>query len=104
MRRGRRRTEDRGWKMEDGRWRGPPDEFEDIAMTDAARTIAQLLEAGAENDTAITSPGGVPLTYGALRMLIAHTVSTVNQRGIARNDRVAIVLDNGPEMAAAFLA
>ncbi len=72
-------------------------------MTDSAQTIAQLLEAGADNDTALSAPGGVPLTYGALRMLVAHTVSTLNQRGIARNDRVAIVLDNGPEMAAAFL-
>jgi acyl-CoA synthetase (AMP-forming)/AMP-acid ligase II len=72
-------------------------------MIGSAQTIAQLLEAGAENDTALNSPGGVPLTYGALRMLVAHTVSTLNQRGIVQNDRVAIVLDNGPEMAAAFL-
>src|ERR1035437_5884592 len=94
--------------MEDGRWKTEDGrnyyDFEDIRMIGSAQTIAQLLEAGAENDTALNSPGGVPLTYGALRMLVAHTVSTLNQRGIARNDRVAIVLDNGPEMAAAFLA
>jgi acyl-CoA synthetase (AMP-forming)/AMP-acid ligase II len=30
-------------------------------------------------------------------------VAALNAKGIGRNDRVAIVLDNGPEMAAAFL-
>ncbi|MFI5245136.1 MAG: acyl--CoA ligase [Gemmatimonadales bacterium] len=73
-------------------------------MTDTANTIAQLLEAGAENHTALTAPGGVPLSYGALRTHVANTVATLNARGIGANDRVAIVLDNGPEMAVAFLA
>src|SRR6185503_19600983 len=48
-------------------------------------------------------PGGVPLSYRALRTLIADTIKTLNDRGIGAGDRVAIVLDNGPEMAAAFL-
>jgi acyl-CoA synthetase (AMP-forming)/AMP-acid ligase II len=73
-------------------------------MTEDARTIAQLLEAGAEQDPAITSPGGVPLSYGALRAHVASTAAALNARGIGANDRVAIVLDNGPEMATAFLA
>jgi oxalate---CoA ligase len=72
-------------------------------MTDTARTIAQLLEAGADTHTAITAPGGVPLTYAALRAHVANTVAALNARGIGNNDRVAIVLDNGPEMATAFL-
>ena len=73
-------------------------------MTDTPQTIAGLLETGAAGDTAITSPGGVPLTYGALRAHVANTVAALNSRGIGNNDRVAIVLDNGPEMATAFLA
>jgi acyl-CoA synthetase (AMP-forming)/AMP-acid ligase II len=72
-------------------------------MTDSARTIAQLLETGADGDTAITSPGGVSLTYRALRAHVANTVAALNAHGVAANDRVAIVLDNGPEMATAFL-
>jgi acyl-CoA synthetase (AMP-forming)/AMP-acid ligase II len=72
-------------------------------MTDSARTIAQLLQAGADGDAAITSPGGVALTYRALRAHVANTVAALNARGIGANDRVAIVLDNGPEMATAFL-
>src|SRR6185312_973516 len=77
--------------------------FEDHLMTENAVTIPQLLEVGAEKHTAITAPGGVPLSYGALRAQVAATVSALNSRGIGRNDRVAIVLDNGPEMATAFL-
>ena len=71
--------------------------------TETANTIAQLLEAGAENDAAIMAPGGTPLTYGALRRQVRGIVSALNERGIGANDRVAIVLDNGPEMATAFL-
>ena len=72
-------------------------------MSHSTRTITRLLEAGAENDTAIMAPGGLPLTYGALREQVRGTVSALNERGIRAVDRVAIVLDNGPEMATAFL-
>ena len=71
--------------------------------TENASTIAQLLEAGSDTHTAITSPGGVPLSYSALRTQLRGIVSALNERGIGANDRVAIVLDNGPEMATAFL-
>ena len=73
-------------------------------MIHSARTIAQLLEAGDDKATAITAPGGVPLTYGALRAQVHGIVSALNERGIGANDRVAIVLDNGPEMATAIPA
>src|SRR2546426_11296064 len=72
-------------------------------MTDPATTIVQLLEAGAAAATALSSPGGTPLTYGGLRALVSETVGALGKQGIGPNDRVAIVLDNGPEMAAAFL-
>src|SRR5262245_19862634 len=67
-------------------------------------TIPALLAAGADNAPALNSPGGVPLSYAALRALVAETTSALNGRGIGANDRVGIVLDNGPEMAAAFLS
>src|SRR5262245_58802617 len=66
-------------------------------------TIPNLLEAGADDATALSSPGGVPLTYRALRALVADTTKALSARGIGAGDRVGIVLDNGPEMAAAFL-
>src|SRR5713101_2641954 len=73
-------------------------------MNDSPSTIIELLERGAPDATALTSPGGVPLTYGALRSLVSNTVVALRGHGIGANDRVAIVLDNGPDMAAAFLS
>jgi acyl-CoA synthetase (AMP-forming)/AMP-acid ligase II len=45
----------------------------------------------------------MPLTYGGLLRQVEDTVRSLNNLGAGRNDRVAIVLPNGPEMAAAFL-
>ncbi len=67
-------------------------------------TLTQLLAQGNEQAVALSAPGRSPLTHGALRALIQATVNRLNQLGIGRNDRVAIVLDNGPEMAACFIA
>jgi acyl-CoA synthetase (AMP-forming)/AMP-acid ligase II len=72
-------------------------------MSTTATTINALLDAGAPDATALSTPGGTPLTYRALRSLAARTLAALNARGVGRNDRVAIVLDNGPEMAAAFV-
>jgi acyl-CoA synthetase (AMP-forming)/AMP-acid ligase II len=67
------------------------------------RTVPQLLLHGADGSPAIGAPDRAPLTYRALRALAARTVGDLNALGIGRNDRVAIVLPNGPEMAAAFV-
>jgi acyl-CoA synthetase (AMP-forming)/AMP-acid ligase II len=48
--------------------------------------------------------GRAPLTHAGLRRLAERTVEALNGIGIGRGDRVAIVLPNGPEMAAAFVA
>jgi len=53
---------------------------------------------------AIGAPERSPLSYGDLARLIEATGRDLNRFGIGRNDRVAIVLPNGPEMATAFLA
>ncbi len=52
---------------------------------------------------AIVAPGRVSLTYGSLLRRVEYMVGTLNDLGVGRNDRVAMVLPNGPEMAAAFL-
>jgi acyl-CoA synthetase (AMP-forming)/AMP-acid ligase II len=72
-------------------------------MTEAASTIVDVLQDGAAHATSLSAPGGVPLTYGALRSLVTETLDALASRGIGAGDRVAIVLDNGPEMAASFL-
>jgi acyl-CoA synthetase (AMP-forming)/AMP-acid ligase II len=78
--------------------------IEEIFMTARATTIEQLISAGADSAAALSAPGGVALTYAGLRKLAADTRAALNAHGVGRNDRVAIVLDNGPEMAAAFIA
>ena len=66
-------------------------------------TVSSLLERGAADAPAILAPERPALSYGALRTLVGDTVRTLNALGIGRDDRVAIVLPNGPEMATAFV-
>ncbi len=67
-------------------------------------TLEALLSTGSDAAAAIAAPSRKPLSHGELRALIKHTVARLNELGAGRNDRVAIVLPNGPEMAACFLA
>jgi oxalate---CoA ligase len=67
-------------------------------------TIEELLRVGADDAPAIGAPGRQPLRYHDLRALAAATTERLNGLGIGRNDRVAIVASNGPEMAASFVA
>jgi acyl-CoA synthetase (AMP-forming)/AMP-acid ligase II len=69
-----------------------------------ATTIRELLENGADEAEAIGAPGRPVLRYAELRQHVANTVATLNGFGVGRNDAVAIVLPNGPEMASAFVA
>lgn len=67
-------------------------------------TLKDLLAAGADASPALSAPGRPALSHGELRALIQRTLDTLNRLGIGRNDRVAIVLNNGPEMAACYMA
>lgn len=67
-------------------------------------TVADLLLHGRAEHIAIAAPDRPPLSYRALRDLAARTVRDLNAMGIGRHTPVAIVLPNGPEMAAAFIA
>lgn len=70
-----------------------------------ASTITGLLAAGPDERPALrATEGRPPLSYAALRGLAGQTIAALNGIGIGRGDRVAIVLPNGPEMAAAFVA
>ena len=53
---------------------------------------------------AVGAPARPDATAGDLLALVDRTVAALNGLGIGRGDRLAIVLDNGPEMVAAFLA
>lgn len=67
-------------------------------------TLKDLLATGADDGIAISAPSRPPLTYRALRALVDTTITGLNALGVGRNDRVGIVLNNGPEMATAFLS
>ncbi len=69
-----------------------------------SRTLRDLLAQGAESAAAVSAPGRPALSHGELRRLIESTLARLNGLGLGRNDRVAIVLDNGPEMATCFMA
>lgn len=71
-------------------------------MTEIA-TLFQLLSVGDDEKPAILGEDRAPLTFAALRRLAGDTVKSLNRMGIGREDRVAIVLPNGPEMATAFV-
>ena len=73
-------------------------------MTDySADTMHRLLQRGADNAPAIGAPGRLWLTHAGLRRLADTTAARLNAMGIGRGDRVAMVLPNGPEMAALFV-
>ena len=67
-------------------------------------TIHELLQVGSNDAIAVSGLDRSALTYAGLRKLVSETVAALNEFGIGRNDRVAIVLNNGPEMATAFVS
>ncbi len=68
-----------------------------------AETISALIKAHADEAKAIGAADRDWLTFAGLRDLTARTLSSLNALGIGPGDRVAIVLPNGPEVAAAFI-
>ncbi|HDK38336.1 MAG TPA: hypothetical protein ENG92_04900, partial [Thiolapillus brandeum] len=71
-----------------------------------ANTIATHLDKLAQSQPdaiAITAPGRAPLAYARLNRQINKMRNNLNNGGIGRNDRVAVVLPNGPEMAVTIL-
>jgi acyl-CoA synthetase (AMP-forming)/AMP-acid ligase II/acetyltransferase-like isoleucine patch superfamily enzyme/acyl carrier protein len=72
-----------------------------------AESIYQLVRSRAEKKPdaiAIMAPEKPPFSYGSMLNQVESSVSTLRSFGVNRNDRVAIVLPNGPEMAVAFVA
>jgi acyl-CoA synthetase (AMP-forming)/AMP-acid ligase II len=67
-------------------------------------TLHHLLAQGRPEAVALSAPGLADLSYAALRDQVAETAAALHGIGIGANDRVALVLPNGAEMAAAFLA
>ena len=70
---------------------------------DQPTTLPELLDQGDPGAPAVGAPEATPLSRGGLRALARRTVEALNALGVGRNDRVAIVLPNGPEMATSFV-
>jgi acyl-CoA synthetase (AMP-forming)/AMP-acid ligase II/thioesterase domain-containing protein/acyl carrier protein len=73
----------------------------------ATATIYDLLRTRAQENSeaiAIVSPQRSPLTYRHLLDQVDQTIESLKSTGIARPDRIALVLPGGPELATAFLA
>ncbi|MEO1676877.1 MAG: acyl--CoA ligase [Pseudomonadota bacterium] len=66
-------------------------------------TIERLIASHDADAPALGAPGRGWLSYGGLQELTATTRARLRSAGVGATDRVAIVLPNGPEMAAAFV-
>ena len=75
-----------------------------MASSTEAKTLVEVLENGAADHPALVSPDGPTITYDSLRKQVARLMAQLKSFGIRREDRVAIVLPNGLEVIASFLA
>ena len=82
---------------------GPLTPQPQLRMT-AAMILKNLIDARPASAIAILAPGRGPLTYDLLSSLCVETADALRTRGLSRSDKLAIVLPNGPDMAAAFVA
>ncbi|MXY69915.1 MAG: AMP-binding protein [Acidobacteriia bacterium] len=69
-----------------------------------ASTIAGLLAGQDGSRPALHSESGARMSYGELRHQAERTAAALSASGIGPGDPVAMVLENGPHMAAAFVA
>ncbi len=67
-------------------------------------TLSDLLAKGNDTDAVLAAPDRGPMSYARLRELCRWTAENLARHGLGANDRIAIVLPNGPEMAASFVA
>ena len=65
--------------------------------------IADMLGHGAAGADAILAPERDALSYDGLTRQVLYTTAALRARGVARSDRVAIMVPNGPEAATSFL-
>ena len=65
--------------------------------------LADVVRRGEGGAPALRAPGRDAMTFDDLRALCSETMAALNSFGIGRNERIAIVLPNGPEMASAFV-
>lgn len=78
-----------------------------MSSTSEQDTLIGLIESQAlrfPDAIAIMSPGRIGLSYSGLHEHIKDVIQNLQYIGMRSDDRIAIVLPNGPEMATAFLS
>ncbi len=89
-----------------------PENLQDLATSkeSASRPFSCLAELFAHHARstpdrdAILAPGRTPLTLGKLWACAQETLRALRSAGVGRNDRVAVVLPDGPNAAAAIVS
>ncbi|MGH7414505.1 MAG: AMP-binding protein, partial [Candidatus Rokuibacteriota bacterium] len=71
--------------------------------SDVTSTLLSLLDVGRATVSALVVPDGPEISYRALRQHVSRIADTLASLGVARGDRVAIVVGNGPEAVIAIL-
>ena len=71
--------------------------------SDLTSTVLSLLEAGRATVPAVLVSDGPELSYRLLRQHVSRVADTLAALGVARSDRVAIVIGNGAEAVVAVL-
>ena len=71
--------------------------------SDLTSTVLSLLEAGRATVPAVLVSDGPELSYRLLRQHVSRVADTLAALGVARSDRVAIVMGNGAEAVVAVL-
>jgi oxalate---CoA ligase len=66
-------------------------------------TIRALLDSGEDSAPALLAPGRPVLSWARLREHYARVGDALGAAGVGRDDTIAMVLPNGPEMTTAFL-
>ncbi|XHS76310.1 AMP-binding protein [Burkholderiaceae bacterium UC74_6] len=77
-----------------------------LTQQESVTTLAALLERQAvrlRDAPALLAPGRAGLGYAGLWEQVREIAATLHGLGLTSQDRVAVVLPNGPEMASAFL-
>ena len=85
---------------------GPAQARETLPVSSAS-CILQLIEAQAEcqpRAVAIAAPDRLPLSYGRLKSHVNEVAEKLASLEIGRNERVAMVLPQGPELALALIS
>ena len=74
-----------------------------VASESRHKTLLALLS-GDDEHPALVAPSRPTLSYQQLKQQIVELAAQLNQLGIGRGDRIAIVMPNSPEMVVTFLA